>query len=839
MNKQRGNGAQSPWSWFAIVVGAALVLGVGSVRPVWATVVQNPCAGVADGTPCDDSDPCTVGESCQGEVCTGGSPAPDGTSCDDFDPCTVNDTCIDGLCQGGGANPQCGCCQFDSYLSSVFGETAASVFGSCSSPVTESFCSQELGGTFQSGASCDLETGLCEPAATCGNGVVEAGEECDDGNTVGGDCCDAQCHFEPVESPCDDGNACTIEDACDGEGSCVGGVPLTCDDGNVCNGVESCDPQFGCQAGTPLTCDDGNVCNGVESCDPQFGCQAGTPLNCDDGNVCNGVESCDPQRGCQPGTPLTCDDGNVCNGVESCDPQGGCQAGTPLNCDDGNVCNGVESCDPQRGCQAGTPLTCDDGDVCNGVESCDPQGGCQAGTPLTCDDGDVCNGVESCDPQLGCQAGMPLTCDDGDACNGVESCDPQLGCQAGTPVSCAPAVPPCEAGEQCNPSTGLCEPLPDPPNTTPCDLDQNVCTTDRCDGAGSCVFVENAASGTSCDDGLFCNGTDTCDGSGTCEHSGDPCVGGAECNQICNEAQDNCFDPPGTPCSDDGLVCTADACNGSGSCAHTALPPAQCPKGYVLLEAPSTATATAELGYTAQANNGAACAEMVRLKQASVLGSHAVGSAGVKVGKDAVVNGLCVTSGSAVSFGTNGQCTGGTDTTGMHALLGDCQGAADKAEQRRQALLLLSAHASYGSVTIGSNTTLDVTPFSTVPGAVVVIDYGSLTIKPNRTLTIKGNGNTEAVVLRVSGNFRARMRSKLVTQGIAAGPGGLAAERVLILVGGTGEVRMNAEVEGTIFSQGAPTVRRDAILTGALVSPASPIRVRPSAVVNHAPWVLW
>jgi hypothetical protein len=175
----------------------------------------------------------------------------------------------------------------------------------------------------------------------------------------------------------------------------------------------------------------------------------------------------------------------------------------------------------------------------------------------------------------------------------------------------------------------------------------------------------------------------------------------------------------------------------------------------------------------------------------------------------------------------------------MHALLGDCQGAADKAEQRRQALLLLPAHASYGSVTIGSNTTLDVTPFSTVPGSVVVIDYGSLTIKPNRTLTIKGNGNTEAVVLRVSGNFRARMRSKLVTQGIAAGPGGLAAERVLILVGGTGEVRMNAEVEGTIFSQGAPTVRRDAILTGALVSPASPIRVRPSAVVNHAPWVLW
>ncbi len=79
-----------------------------------------------------------------------------------------------------------------------------------------------------------------------------------------------------------------------------------------------------------------------------------------------------------------------------------------------------------------------------------------------------------------------------------------------------------------------------------------------------------APDGTPCNDGGFCNGEDSCD-SGTCSvHAGDPCAGGPDCNQTCNEGSADCLDPPGTGCSTDNNPCTTDTCNGSGACIHAA-----------------------------------------------------------------------------------------------------------------------------------------------------------------------------------------------------------------------------------------------------------------------------
>ena len=55
----------------------------------------------------------------------------------------------------------------------------------------------------------------------CGNGFVESGEACDDGNVINGDCCSSTCAFEPSGSPCtDDGRTCTV-DQCNAAGICT------------------------------------------------------------------------------------------------------------------------------------------------------------------------------------------------------------------------------------------------------------------------------------------------------------------------------------------------------------------------------------------------------------------------------------------------------------------------------------------------------------------------------------------------------------------------------------------------------------------------------------------
>src|SRR5207245_2232014 len=58
----------------------------------------------------------------------------------------------------------------------------------------------------------------------CGDGYLDAGEQCDDGNVLDGDCCSATCRLEPNGSPCQDGDACTTGDTCS-TGTCISGPP--------------------------------------------------------------------------------------------------------------------------------------------------------------------------------------------------------------------------------------------------------------------------------------------------------------------------------------------------------------------------------------------------------------------------------------------------------------------------------------------------------------------------------------------------------------------------------------------------------------------------------------
>ena len=84
-------------------------------------------------------------------------------------------------------------------------------------------------------------------AAVCGDGEVEVGEQCDDGNTVSGDCCSALCLLESNGSPCDDGDPCTTGSTCSA-GVCGGGTARTCP---LC---EACDGAGGCASAPRTTC---------------------------------------------------------------------------------------------------------------------------------------------------------------------------------------------------------------------------------------------------------------------------------------------------------------------------------------------------------------------------------------------------------------------------------------------------------------------------------------------------------------------------------------------------------------------------------------------------------
>jgi cysteine-rich repeat protein len=115
-------------------------------------------------------------------------------------------------------------------------------------------------GNLVSGDGCDAN---CTPTA-CGNGLASAPETCDDGNTADGDCCSSTCQRDPAGTSCTaDGNACT-DDVCSAGGTCThpdNSAP--CDDGDGCTVGDVC--SGGQCTATPVECP---LC---ERCEPTLG----------------------------------------------------------------------------------------------------------------------------------------------------------------------------------------------------------------------------------------------------------------------------------------------------------------------------------------------------------------------------------------------------------------------------------------------------------------------------------------------------------------------------------------------------------------------------------------
>jgi hypothetical protein len=100
-------------------------------------------------------------------------------------------------------------------------------------------------------------------------------------------------------SSCNDGNLCTQTDTCE-RGVCTGSNPLICTSPDQCHDGGTCNPATGICSGPPkpdgTSCNDGNACTQTDTC--QGGsCVGSNPIVCQAQDVCHDAGVCDSGTG--------------------------------------------------------------------------------------------------------------------------------------------------------------------------------------------------------------------------------------------------------------------------------------------------------------------------------------------------------------------------------------------------------------------------------------------------------------------------------------------------------------------------------------------------------------
>jgi hypothetical protein len=332
----------------------------------------------------------------------------------------------------------------------------------------------------------------------CGNGIVDVGEDCDDGNPTNGDGCDDDCSF-----------SCTSDAACD--------------DGATCNGAETCNlATHQCQAGTAAAdgteCGVGMQCQSgacVTTCSDDLDCQAVDP--------CLGAQTCNLDINICEGTAL--DDGAECDldGEPGICLGGACSESM---CGDGFVDEAAgEQCEPPSmgACTATCVLgcvydtDCDDGDPCNGTGTCTETQVCDVSASL--DDGADCGGGNVCLAGACITPACTGNVDCNSACFGGATCNLQtFTCEGGTALWNGT---PCGGGNVCIDGECVAPECVDDPD---CPTEGDVCVN------GVCITPECTQQAHCPDDGNICNGINFCNtATYSCEAS-DPFADGTPCD---------------------------------------------------------------------------------------------------------------------------------------------------------------------------------------------------------------------------------------------------------------------------------------------------------------------
>ena len=391
---------------------------------------------------------------------------------------------------------------FDSSLDSDY--TSASTFSFSTSVVANKF--YVLLVTNFDGVATDItladggSTATTDCSATCGNGVLEPGEVCDDGGTAIGDGCGATCFLEAGES-------CLADPQCQSD---------SCSGTNVCNsvcgdgfkeGLEVCDDGDtdggdGCAADCSYVDDvaNGGSCGVNAACVSGF-CDSGT-CACDGNADCAGGEVCDTSE-----APNACETANTCGngtveGSEVCDDGDtdggdGCSSGCLV--ENGGACTGNGDC--VNTCIGSTCSgavangeTCDTGDdddctssICEST-TCEP---CEDDQSNPTTDNGCSGGTSFCLTSGGAGAFECVECLSTSDCGINNFCNASSACVGGCvdDGDCGGAIPACDLSDG---SSGTCE---------VCVNDASVVAEDNgCDASGGTPICAVSSSAEAADD---------------------------------------------------------------------------------------------------------------------------------------------------------------------------------------------------------------------------------------------------------------------------------------------------------------------------------------------------
>ena len=415
----------------------------------------------------------------------------------------------------------------------------------------------------------------------CGNGMVDANEQCDDGDANGGQ--DARCTTQ-CTWVCLDDTWCTDNEPCNGaetcvDHACVKGTPeadgVTCGTGRLCRNESCTDSVCGDNFTTAPNeeCDDANSTQG-DGCENncKYSClSTDNTRNCTPADACAGQGTCnDTTHTCTPGTPLAdntaCGTGGYCktgvctqpmcgNGQtepgEMCDlgsangtMGSGCKANctyecvTPAtDCPAAPACQ-MATCNSANAC-ANVPNTALNGMmcssanptyVCNNGACVPPSAVCGNGTTEAgeeCDFGSGNNTAGSgCEPncQFSCDQTPTDTCNDGNPCDGVETCT-NVTVNSRPGKRCMSTAAPAQ-GTSCGPNNQIC--LGMVCVTSMCgDGFVNPLTNEQCEPPNTATCSATCRN-IVCGDGVRA-GTEQCDDSNTTNLDG--------CDSVCKFEQ--------------------------------------------------------------------------------------------------------------------------------------------------------------------------------------------------------------------------------------------------------------------------------------------------------------